>query len=198
MDAGEANKWNWLDHFGSTKYRSLRDEVRNLRPTEAFVSEPYGFSAIDLHQIRDLCKQAKVEYHLSPNSWHAPGSTLRVLIVPDRLTMPSKGFEIVSLAEMAKLPTLPKPPEPRKLPAWSWLLERAPALRSIEYLAWDYHKNWPDKMIGWSDVKVLLSQCVGWGSPIYELRTCSAYDVAYDRLYARWDTGKVPRKRNRL
>ena len=60
----------WMDHWGSTPFRD----------TVAFVSEPYQLSRNEVESIDDLAKLIGCHWHICPNSWWYPGSTLRVLM----------------------------------------------------------------------------------------------------------------------
>ena len=59
----------WLDHWGSTKYRS----------GTAFVSEPYQVSPETVALLDSFAKRIGVDWHLSANSWWYPGWTIRIL-----------------------------------------------------------------------------------------------------------------------
>jgi hypothetical protein len=62
--------WNWLDHFGQTKWGKQT----------AFVSEPYTIDRAMIDNIDDFCRLADVEWRLLADSWHFPGRTVRIVI----------------------------------------------------------------------------------------------------------------------
>ena len=66
-----------LDHWGSTiggRYQCCDDA------NECFVSEPYGF-CMDYAKILDaIGSTLDVVWHISSNSWHFPGKTIRIII----------------------------------------------------------------------------------------------------------------------
>lgn len=63
------NRGRWLDHWGTAMHYGK----------EAFVSEPYGLGLTWLQDIDALAKQIGCKYEISPNSWHYPGHTIRIL-----------------------------------------------------------------------------------------------------------------------
>ncbi len=65
-------KLSWLDHWGSTKWRDRT----------AFVSEPYQLTLEDVQSVADLAKAIGCAYEIDANSFHYPGSTFRILILP--------------------------------------------------------------------------------------------------------------------
>jgi hypothetical protein len=72
MGARANDHWHWFDHYGRTEWHGH----------ECFVSEPYDIGATDVQQISELAAVLDCEWHISSNSWHFPGSTLRVLLYP--------------------------------------------------------------------------------------------------------------------
>jgi len=59
----------WLKHAGTCD--------RYGKPV--FVSEVYHIDAAELKSIEDLAAAIGCDWALSPNSWHMPGSTLRIV-----------------------------------------------------------------------------------------------------------------------
>ena len=59
----------WLDHWGRTAW--------NFK--DAFVSEPYQFEEESARKFAELLG---IDCELSPNSWHFPGRTFRLLFYP--------------------------------------------------------------------------------------------------------------------
>lgn len=84
VDVGEVPRWltkqmleemrsaGLIDHAGTTL---LADGRR------AFVSEPYGASASAMADAEAIAKRHGLEFWLSPNSWHFPGWTVRLVFV---------------------------------------------------------------------------------------------------------------------
>jgi hypothetical protein len=63
---------SWLDHWGATEWR---DQT-------AFVSEPYHLTLEDMQSIAELTKAIGCTYEIDANSFHYPGRTFRILILP--------------------------------------------------------------------------------------------------------------------
>lgn len=63
----------WLDHWGSTNWNFM----------ECFVTEPYGCEHNAFEAFANLLK---LDWRLSANSWHYPGSTFRALFYLPRST----------------------------------------------------------------------------------------------------------------
>jgi len=61
----------WLDHWGSTTM--FGDPI--------FVAEPY-LNEDDLPNIAAFADRLDIAWSLSPNSWHFPGRTTRILFYP--------------------------------------------------------------------------------------------------------------------
>jgi hypothetical protein len=70
---------SWIDHWGST---SLDDG------SCVFVSEPYAIGPSELVAVEMLARAIGARWWLSSNSWHFPGSTLRIVIAQ---TLPTVG-----------------------------------------------------------------------------------------------------------
>ncbi len=72
MHAKSVCGWEWLEHWGST----------TIHGRQAFVSEPYPYHLTfsDLACIVEMCQRTGLKYRISPNAWHYPGKTFRVLI----------------------------------------------------------------------------------------------------------------------
>ena len=68
--------WRWLEHWGST----------TLHGRPAFVAEPYPYllTCSDQAHIIEMCQRTGLKYRVSPNAWHYPGKTFRVLIFESR------------------------------------------------------------------------------------------------------------------
>ena len=66
-----------LDHWGTIKARHYRC---CCAAESVFVSEPYGFGMASALTLEAFCKALDLDWHLTPNAWHYPGSTIRVLI----------------------------------------------------------------------------------------------------------------------
>lgn len=67
---------SWSDNAGHIK----------VDGTELLVSEPFG-SKINLKMLEGLeefVNLVDADYWFSPNSWHAPGGTVRIVIEPNR------------------------------------------------------------------------------------------------------------------
>ena len=63
---------DWLDHHGTTV----------IKGRECFVSEPYVEDALTkLKQVDAFCSRLGLKYYVSPNSWHFPGFTFRIIIL---------------------------------------------------------------------------------------------------------------------
>ena len=60
---------SWLDHWGWTDW--------NFH--ECFVAEPYGLDEGAMKSIARFAELLDAEYCISANSWHYPGSTIRIL-----------------------------------------------------------------------------------------------------------------------
>lgn len=73
VDAVERNlKLSWLDHWGSTEWRGRT----------AFVSEPQDLTLEDMQSVAELAKAIGCTYRMDANSFHYPGRTFRILILP--------------------------------------------------------------------------------------------------------------------
>lgn len=68
----DADDDRWLDHWGST-------EDESVGMLDCFVSEPYYFHQGSVQAFADLLD---LEWVMSPNSWHYPGHTFRLLFFP--------------------------------------------------------------------------------------------------------------------
>lgn len=62
----------WLDHCGT----SVVDGV------EIFVAEPYSLTEMEIVSISLFAEEIGSRWRLAPSSWHYPGQTLRVEILP--------------------------------------------------------------------------------------------------------------------
>jgi hypothetical protein len=71
MELQNQRRARWIDHWGSTEWQGR----------VAFVCEPYHLRAADVAQVAELADKLGCEYIITPNSWHYPGSTFRVLFV---------------------------------------------------------------------------------------------------------------------
>ena len=59
----------WMDHWGRTDW--------NFK--DVFVTEPYHFEE---EPVRRFAELLDLDYRVSANSWHYPGSTFRILFFP--------------------------------------------------------------------------------------------------------------------
>jgi hypothetical protein len=68
---------DFLDHYGSITggpYKCCKEAK------ECFVAEPYGFD-LETARLLDAVESAlDVVWHISANSWHLPGRTIRIII----------------------------------------------------------------------------------------------------------------------
>jgi hypothetical protein len=74
IDIGTTTIW---DHWGSVRgehYKCCNEAG------VSFVSEPYNFTARTAHFLDAFCKALDLEWHLTPNAWHYPGYTIRIII----------------------------------------------------------------------------------------------------------------------
>jgi hypothetical protein len=96
---------------------------------------------------------------------------------------------MITSSELAATEGLEHPPEPKTPPLWPDLVAVEPCLNNLECLAIGLHRKRED-IYAWGVIKLALSLLVGWEARKYQLRTATAYDVAYDYLLFCFDTGK--------
>lgn len=65
------------DHWGTIKAQRFKccHEAKSV-----FVSEPYNFGSKTALFLDAFCQALALEWHLTPNAWHYPGYTIRILI----------------------------------------------------------------------------------------------------------------------
>lgn len=65
-----------LDHWGSSA-----GSFKCCQHQENFVTEPYGFGSKEAKALDNFCAAlGGLTWHISSNTWHNPGSTVRVVI----------------------------------------------------------------------------------------------------------------------
>lgn len=69
---------SWVDHAGIG-----RGEFACCAAIGAcYISEPYEFGKEDAEDINAFCDRHGLDWHVSANSWHYPGHTIRIIIHP--------------------------------------------------------------------------------------------------------------------
>jgi len=74
IDTSTTTIW---DHWGTIKAERYKccHEAKSV-----FVSEPYNFNTTTARFLDAFCEALGLEWHLTPNAWHYPGYTIRILI----------------------------------------------------------------------------------------------------------------------
>lgn len=79
MKEVEFSRSDWVDHIGRAKpseFACCHDHK------EVFISETYNFGFDDAYEVERFCQKHNLVWHVSANSWHFPGRTIRIIIHP--------------------------------------------------------------------------------------------------------------------
>jgi len=100
----------------------------------------------------------------------------------------STTFSPVTAAELAEMEFPPLAPEPETVPTWEELVALDPRLVGVQRLAIERRSAVTSGSVhAWGDIKRVMMRLVGWAAEVYELRTSTAYNVAYDHLLRCWE-----------